>query len=280
MVRAPTKHLGQVRRARATAQQRVRGLLVHLLPHDALREDVDAEKPGVSSGASSRRAGRIRARLQRGRGGRVVRVREPRRLPKIYHRKQYEEELDLVPDYRITCIFLDRRYRRKGAVGRRAAGCPRLDLGGGRWRRRGLPARHAGQEEVRALNGTRTLFERAGFTFVRSKGTGTASCAAPCPDHRSTRVLVKSWSGTGPAPSAFSDQRDTTGHGFKPFPGSDAGPHGGAGSELPANRDVSRSRSAPGSACRRTYRTPTRGTRRRLSPLPPSSRALARGGRT
>jgi hypothetical protein len=25
---------------------------------------------------------------------------------------------------------------------------------------------------VRALNGTRTLFERAGFTFVRSKGTG------------------------------------------------------------------------------------------------------------
>ena len=37
------------------------------------------------------------------------------------------------------------------AVGRRAAGCPRPDLGGGRWRRRGLPARHAGQEEVRAL---------------------------------------------------------------------------------------------------------------------------------
>ena len=39
----------------------------------------------------------------------------------------------------------------KGAVGRRAEGCPRPDLGGGRWRRRGLPARHAGQEEVRAL---------------------------------------------------------------------------------------------------------------------------------
>src|SRR4030095_8335468 len=39
----------------------------------------------------------------------------------------------------------------KGAVGCRAAGCPRPDLGGGRWRRRGLPARHAGQEEVRAL---------------------------------------------------------------------------------------------------------------------------------
>src|SRR6185503_7811390 len=39
----------------------------------------------------------------------------------------------------------------KGAVGRRAAGRPRPDLGGGRRRRRGLPARRAGQEEVRAL---------------------------------------------------------------------------------------------------------------------------------
>src|SRR6188768_2665981 len=38
----------------------------------------------------------------------------PEELPNIYHRKQYEEELDLVPDYRITCIFVDRRYRRKG----------------------------------------------------------------------------------------------------------------------------------------------------------------------
>jgi hypothetical protein len=38
----------------------------------------------------------------------------PEELPNIYHRKQYEEELDVVPDYRITCIFVDRRYRRKG----------------------------------------------------------------------------------------------------------------------------------------------------------------------
>jgi hypothetical protein len=38
----------------------------------------------------------------------------PEELPNIHHRKQYEEELDLVPDYRITCIFVDRRYRRRG----------------------------------------------------------------------------------------------------------------------------------------------------------------------
>ena len=38
----------------------------------------------------------------------------PEELANIYHRKQYEEELDLLPDYRITCIFVDKRYRRKG----------------------------------------------------------------------------------------------------------------------------------------------------------------------
>ena len=37
----------------------------------------------------------------------------PVELPNIYHRKQYEEELDVRPDYRITCLFVDKRYRRK-----------------------------------------------------------------------------------------------------------------------------------------------------------------------
>ncbi len=31
----------------------------------------------------------------------------PEELPNIYHRKQYEEELDVLPAYRITCIFVD-----------------------------------------------------------------------------------------------------------------------------------------------------------------------------
>ena len=38
----------------------------------------------------------------------------PKELPNIYHRKQYEEELDMLPAYRITCIFVDKRYRRRG----------------------------------------------------------------------------------------------------------------------------------------------------------------------
>jgi hypothetical protein len=93
-------------------------------------------------------------------------------LPNIYHRKQYEEELDLVPDYRITCIFVDRRYRRKGLSAVALQGA--LDLiseaGGGVVE--GYPHDTQGKKKSVLYNGTRTLFERAGFTFVRSKGTG------------------------------------------------------------------------------------------------------------
>jgi hypothetical protein len=50
----------------------------------------------------------------------------PEELPNIYHRKEYEAQLDRLPDYRITCIFVDKKYRRKGltAVALRGA----LDL--------------------------------------------------------------------------------------------------------------------------------------------------------
>jgi GNAT superfamily N-acetyltransferase len=50
----------------------------------------------------------------------------PAELPNIYHRKEYEANLDRLPDYRITCLFVDKKYRRKGmtAVALRGA----LDL--------------------------------------------------------------------------------------------------------------------------------------------------------
>ncbi|MEO7754177.1 MAG: GNAT family N-acetyltransferase, partial [Terracoccus sp.] len=38
----------------------------------------------------------------------------PAELPSIHHRKQYDAEAELVPDYRVTCIFVDKRYRRRG----------------------------------------------------------------------------------------------------------------------------------------------------------------------
>ena len=95
----------------------------------------------------------------------------PEELPNIYHRKQYEAELDRLPDYRITCIFVDKKYRRKGltAVALRGA----LDLisqaGGGVVER--YPHDTDGQKVSVLYNGTRSLFEQAGFSYVRPKGT-------------------------------------------------------------------------------------------------------------
>ena len=40
----------------------------------------------------------------------------PEELPNIHHRKEYEAALDTPPDYRITCIFVDKKYRRRPAV--------------------------------------------------------------------------------------------------------------------------------------------------------------------
>jgi len=38
----------------------------------------------------------------------------PEELPNIHHRKEYETALDKPPDYRITCIFVDKKHRREG----------------------------------------------------------------------------------------------------------------------------------------------------------------------
>ena len=42
----------------------------------------------------------------------------PEELPNIHHRKDYEaNRTEEPPDYRLTCIFVDRDYRRKGVAG-------------------------------------------------------------------------------------------------------------------------------------------------------------------
>jgi GNAT superfamily N-acetyltransferase len=91
-------------------------------------------------------------------------------LPNIYHRKQYDEEADLYPDYRITCLFVDKSHRRRGlsAIALRGA----LDLiaaaGGGTVE--GYPHDTGGKRISVLYDGTRKLFEEAGFELVRTKG--------------------------------------------------------------------------------------------------------------
>ncbi len=47
----------------------------------------------------------------------------PDELPNIHHRKDYEaNRTEELPDYRLTCIFVDRDYRRKGSREWRYAG--------------------------------------------------------------------------------------------------------------------------------------------------------------
>ena len=40
----------------------------------------------------------------------------PEELPNIYHLKEYDAGLHKAPDYRLTCFFVDRNYRRKGVA--------------------------------------------------------------------------------------------------------------------------------------------------------------------
>ena len=92
----------------------------------------------------------------------------PEELPNIHHRKEYEAALDTPPDYRITCIFVDRKYRRGGVTAAALRGAVDLiaQAGGGEGTRT-TPA----AEGVRPLQRHPVLYERAGFTYVRPKGT-------------------------------------------------------------------------------------------------------------
>jgi GNAT superfamily N-acetyltransferase len=94
----------------------------------------------------------------------------PDELPNIKHRKQYEEEIDLLPDYRLVCMFVDKRYRRRGllAVVLRSALELIGEAGGGVVE--GYPHDPEGRRVAVLYNGTRSLFERAGFTYDRPKG--------------------------------------------------------------------------------------------------------------
>jgi GNAT superfamily N-acetyltransferase len=96
----------------------------------------------------------------------------PEELPNIYHRKEYLAGLDKLPDYRVTCFFIDRDYRRKGVATAALDGA--LDLiaeaGGGLVEAYPQDTQGAKVSASFLYNGTRSLFEKAGFTYERPKG--------------------------------------------------------------------------------------------------------------
>lgn len=96
-------------------------------------------------------------------------------LANIHHRKQWEQETIRIPNYRITCLFVDRRYRRKGMAETAVRGALALIAAQGGGLVESYPHDLPEGKRVSAsflYNATRTMYEHLGFTYERPKGKG------------------------------------------------------------------------------------------------------------
>jgi hypothetical protein len=95
----------------------------------------------------------------------------PQELPNIYHRKEVAAKMT-IPEWRITCIFVDRDYRKKDLSFVALCGALELikSLGGGIVE--SYPQDTQGRKVSNSFlyNGTRQIFERAGFSYESKKG--------------------------------------------------------------------------------------------------------------
>ena len=97
----------------------------------------------------------------------------PGELPNIHHRKEYEAtRTHELPDYRITCIFVDRDYRRSGVAGVALRGALELIAQAGGGVVEGYPQDTQGTKTSAKFlyNTTRSLYEQTGFDYDRPKG--------------------------------------------------------------------------------------------------------------
>lgn len=96
----------------------------------------------------------------------------PAELPNTYHRKEYEASAERLPDYRLTCLFVDRRYRRKRVASVAVRGALELigQAGGGVVE--AYPRDTDGKKMSASFlyNGTRGMYEEAGWRYDRAKG--------------------------------------------------------------------------------------------------------------
>ena len=96
----------------------------------------------------------------------------PAELPSIFHRKEYEAGLASLPDYRLTCIFVDRNHRRGGVAAVALDGALGLIARAGGGVVEAYPQDTAGNKVPSPFlyGGTRGMFEKAGFDYERPKG--------------------------------------------------------------------------------------------------------------
>jgi GNAT superfamily N-acetyltransferase len=97
----------------------------------------------------------------------------PHELTRIYHLKEYEATRTTeLPDYRITCFFVDRDYRRQGVAAVALRGALELIAEAGGGVVEGYPRDTEGKKMSAKFlySATRGLFEQAGFAYDRPKG--------------------------------------------------------------------------------------------------------------
>lgn len=100
----------------------------------------------------------------------------PEELPGIHHRKQYDAESTARPDYRITCVYVDKRRRRAGLGTAALHGALDLIANAGGGLVEGYPQDLTGRDPAKRMNPsflynlTRRTYEDAGFTYLRPKG--------------------------------------------------------------------------------------------------------------
>ena len=102
----------------------------------------------------------------------VLQLRMPTGAAEYEARKEYEAELDCLPDYRLTCFFVDRRYRRRGISALALQGALDLIAKADGGVVEAYPQDTGGKKITASFlySVTRSLFEQAGFSYVRPKG--------------------------------------------------------------------------------------------------------------
>ena len=95
----------------------------------------------------------------------------PQDLPNIYHKKEVESKMT-VPEWRITCIFVDKDYRKKELSFFALNGALELIKVSGGGVVESYPQDAQGKKVSNSFlyNGTRQIFEKAGFSYEGKKG--------------------------------------------------------------------------------------------------------------
>jgi hypothetical protein len=95
----------------------------------------------------------------------------PEELPNIMHKKEVESKMT-IPDWRITCIFVDRDFRKKGLSLFALNGALELIKKSGGGVVESYPQDTEGKKISNSFlyNGTKEIFEIAGFNFEGKKG--------------------------------------------------------------------------------------------------------------